>query len=118
VPSGWKLDIQARSTTLADIEAAHVKYDVDVQTYEGLRDPSAPCPRILVLLVLPRDEGAWLAQTEAELTLRHCAYWYSVRGREPTRRRETVRLSIPRANVFSVAALREIMSRLKQGAVP
>jgi hypothetical protein len=118
VPSGWKLDLQAKSTTLADVDKANVKYDLEVQAYEDLRDPDAPCPRILVVLVLPEDEAAWLVQTEAELLLRRCAYWYSLRGRERTTRRKRVRLFIPRANVFSVEALREIMARLKQGIAP
>jgi Domain of unknown function (DUF4365) len=118
VPSGWKLDVQAKSTTQAAVEAAIVKYDLDVQAYEDLRDPEAPCPRVLIVLVLPEDEAEWLAQTEGELILRRCAYWYSLRGRGQTTRRRKVRLSIPRANLFSVEALRGMMSRLKQGIVP
>jgi hypothetical protein len=118
VPSGWKLDVQAKSTTLAAVAGANVKYDLGVRAYDDLRDPEAPCPRILVVLVLPEDESAWLAQSEAELILRRCAYWYALRGRGRTTRRRTVRLSIPRANVFSVEALRGIMGRLKQGILP
>jgi len=118
VPSGWKLDVQAKCTTLADIHGAFVKYDLEVRAYEDLRDIEAPCHRILVVLVLPEDDSEWLAQTEEELLLRRCAYWYSLRGREHTKRRRTVRLSIPRANVFSPEALRGIMDRVKKGGVP
>jgi hypothetical protein len=118
VPSGWKLDLQAKSTTLADIRGSHVKYDLEVRAYEVLRAPEARCPRILVVLVLPEDEDEWLAQTEGELILRRCAYWYSLRGRKRATRGKTVRLSVPRANVFSPVALREIMARLKEGGAP
>jgi hypothetical protein len=118
VPSGWKLDIQAKATTLASVDEARVRYDLEVRAYNDLRDPDAPCPRILVVLVLPEDEATWLTQTEGELILRRCAYWCSLRGWERTTRRKKVRLVIPRANLFSVAGLREIMGRIKQGIAP
>ena len=53
------------------------------------------------LLVLPKEENDWLGQSEEELLVRHCAYWVSLRGLEPTTAKKTVRISIPRSNVFS-----------------
>lgn len=112
--SGYKLDVQAKSTTLASVEERHIRYDMEVKAYEDLRQPVVGCPRILVLLVLPEQEARWLTQTEEELIFRHCAYWLSLKGREPTTNRKSVRILIPRANVFSVGALRVIMDRVKR----
>jgi hypothetical protein len=116
--SGYKLDIQAKSTTLASVQETHIRYDLDVNNYDDLRLSTGGCPRILVVLLLPKDESHWFTQTEDELVLRHCSYWVSLRGQEPSRNRKTVRIQVPRVNVFSADALRGIMNRLKEGGVP
>src|SRR5437868_5079101 len=86
-----------------------------VEYYDNLRHPRPGCPRILIVLLLPADERQWSTQTEDELVLRHCAYWISLKGRAATDIRRLVRVQIPRANVFSIAALQEMMKRIKQG---
>jgi hypothetical protein len=57
--SGFNLDIQAKSTTTRSLTNADVVHDLDVKTYDDLRDVQVGCPRILVLLVLPEDENQW-----------------------------------------------------------
>jgi len=113
--SGHKLDIQAKSTTLAGTHGPFIRYDLEVKNYNDLQLVTKGTPRILVVLVLPSAEADWISQTEKELVLQHCAYWFSLKGREPTSNRRTVRLQIPRANMFSVEALRVIMDRIRRG---
>lgn len=113
--SGYKLDVQAKSATRAGWTATHLRYDIDVRSYETLRDPTPGTSRILVVLALPEDESLWSAQTEDELIVRHCAYWLSLRGEGPTSNRRSLRLLIPRGNRFSVEALRGMMERVKAG---
>jgi hypothetical protein len=116
--SGFKLDVQAKSTTLALAEKATIRYDLEVRNYESLRFRTAGSPRILVVLVLPEEENDWLVQMENELILCRCAYWMSLRGFRARRNRRKVRLAIPRSQVFSVAALRSILERMKAGGKP
>jgi hypothetical protein len=118
VESGCKLDIQAECTTRAGLQRNHVRHDLEVSSYNALRLVTAGCPRILVVLVLPAKEADWFSQTEEELVVRHCAYWLSLRGRRPTTNRKSVRVLLPRANVFSVSALKGIMGRVKGGDEP
>ncbi len=115
VESGCKLDVQAKCTTRASVQRDHVRHDLEVASYNALSLVTAGCPRILVVLVLPAKEADWCSQTEQELVVRHCAYWLSLRGREPTTNRKSVRVLLPRSNVFSIKALKGIMERLKQG---
>ncbi len=116
--TGPRLDLQVKSTTQDEIRADSVVYDLEVRAYNILRESSWPRPRILVLLVLPQDEDAWLAQSADELVLRRCAYWMSLQGAEPTTARTTIRVTIPSNNRFSVAAIRAIMERLEKGEMP
>ena len=115
--TGAQIDVQLKSTTRAKFRATEVIHDLEVRAYNILRQPDVNRPRILVLLVLPEDEGKWLAQTEEALILRHCAYWLSLRGAEPTISRTTVRIAIPRGNLFTIEALQEMMDRVKEGSL-
>jgi hypothetical protein len=118
VESGVRLDIQAKSTTTASIGTKFVHYDLEVKSYEDLRDLDTRCPRILVLLVLPDDDAEWLAITEEHLLLRRCAYWLNLQGHPQTTNKDTVRVQIPRSHVFSAAALAGILERAQRGEQP
>jgi hypothetical protein len=118
IETGFNLDIQAKSTFRATVMADEVLYDLEVKSYDDLRAIDVGTPRILVLLVQPENELEWTEMDEEALRLRRCAYWISLKGREPTSNTETVRVSIPRANRFSVEALQGIMERLRTGEEP
>jgi hypothetical protein len=112
-----QLDLQLRSTTRANVTDTHVGYDLDVQTYEFLRELSQiRC--LLVVLLLPEDEALWVSQSLEELVVRHCACWHSLRGAGPTTATSSIRVAISRSQVFSAQALRGIMNRLSQGGEP
>jgi hypothetical protein len=115
VESGMPLDIQVKSTTTAIIEEDEVKYDIDINTYDDLRDMNVSTPRILVLHFQPKEQGQLLRQTEDTLALLGCCYWLSLKGREAVTNTCTVRICIPRKNIFTVDQLQQIMNRIKEG---
>jgi hypothetical protein len=80
-----------------------------------LRDPAVQEARALVVLVMPNNEAQWLNQSAEELVIRPCAYWLSLKGAPATASVSTVRVFIPLANVFSVAAGQGILQRLREG---
>lgn len=116
--SGPQIDVQLKSTTRAEVRETVVAYDLEVRAYNILRQEDVNRPRILVVLVLPEDESEWVIQTEDALILRRCAYWTSLRGTQPTTAQTTVRILIPRANVFSVQSLQALMDRARGGEMP
>ena len=113
--TGIAFDVQARSTTIASVDGEFIRYDLDRHTFEMLRDPTVKNVRLLVLLVLPSHENEWLQVTEQELLLRHAAYWYIVKGEPATKNRRSVRLMIPRSQLFSPEALHQLATRIQQG---
>jgi hypothetical protein len=115
--AGVQLDLQLWATTRAVAFDSEVRYDLDVRTYEDLcRTP--PIPRILIPLVQPADEEAWLSQSLEALLLRRCAYWLLLRGEAGTTASSSVRVAIPRSQVFSVEAAQTLLSRLAGGELP
>lgn len=117
VESGFRLDVQAKSTTVASLTKSSITYDLSAKNYEDLRDPEVGCPRILVLLILPEEEDDWLEQTEDHLLIRRAAYWLSLRGLGPSDNERSVRLSIPRTNLFSAASLMTLVNRIHAGEI-
>jgi hypothetical protein len=117
VDAGSVLDVQIKSTARAVFDETSLAYDLETKTYDDLRATDARRIRILVLVVLPDDEAEWLSQTEEELTIRGQAYWLSLRGAPARAAKKTVRIRIPRSNVFSVPAVRELLDRLDRGEV-
>jgi Domain of unknown function (DUF4365) len=113
--AGEVIDVQLRSTTRAIVGDNSIDFDLDVRTYDYLRRSSLNRPRLLVLLVLPEAEVEWIAQDERELRLRRCAYWLSLRGLPPSEATSSVRVSIPRSDVFDATGLTRLLDRRYRG---
>jgi len=107
---GAQVEVQLKSTTRAAMQETSLVYDLEVRAYDLLRQVRVGRPRILVLVVLPEEESQWLTQSEDDLILRRCAYWMSFRGAATTASHTTVRIAVPRANVFSVESLQRMMA--------
>jgi len=50
--------------------------------------------------------------------MRHCGWWLSLRGLAKSDNVATVRVKVPRSQMFDVAGLKAIMNRLGQGGFP
>ena len=111
--TGSRIDIQAKSCTAPLATDGPIVYDLEVRSYDILRESPATSPRILVLLILPGNEEDWTTQDEDGLTLRKCAYWTSLRGMPETLNVNSIRLRIPRTNVFSAPSLRELIIKVR-----
>jgi hypothetical protein len=114
VEAGFSLDIQAKTSTAAVVTPTQVLYDMEVKAYDNLRAIDVGCPRIVVLLVMPKEELAWTEQNEDHLLLRKCAYWMSLKGKPATTNTTTIRVAIPRTNLFSVDALTQLMDKVRK----
>jgi hypothetical protein len=116
--AGHQLDIQLRSTATVSIGATDVRYDLEVRAaYNVLRDAQVRNPRVLVLYVFPEEEGEWLTCSEEQTVLRRSANWLSVVGKPSVQNRRTIRVAIPRTNLFSVEGLQGLLKRLREGEV-
>jgi len=118
VESGFKLDIQAKSTVDFALEGDNIVYDLAAKNYRDLIDPEAGCPRILVLLCLPRNEAEWIEQSEESFICRRCAYWRNLHGEPCSDNDNSVRIRLPRANVFNSDSLNGIMARIRADGEP
>ena len=106
-----RVDFQLKATTQYEIRNDVVVYDLRVEDYNRLVIED-DVPRILILYVMPDDDSQWLVQSEEELCLRKCSYWMTLMGEARSRNSSTVRVSVPLANVFDQAGLRNMFRQL------
>lgn len=116
--AGVQVDLQLKSTTTSSIHEEVIRYDLDADAYRDLRDPVCPCPRILVVLILPEVESHWVEQSTSELILRHAAYWLSLRGAPERAATSSVRVAVPLANLFTPEAATELLRRVTEREHP
>ena len=80
-----RLEVQLKATfTVADTRqtANHFAFPLSRKNYDDLRIPSAELvvPRLLVVLLMPRDDADWIAHGDHFMTLQHGAYYRNLRG--------------------------------------
>jgi hypothetical protein len=112
-----RLELQLKATEHA-VTTDPFSYSLDVKNYDELRSEELQVPRILVVVVVPKDVSNWLSANEEELVLRHCGYWLSLRGSPASDNEATVTVKIPRSNCFHVAQLQALMGRIRDGGLP
>ena len=113
-----RLELQLKSTSTDVLDDTTIRYPLKLKNYNDLRFSNFAIPRILVLILLPNKLDDWMQQSEAELCIRYCGYWLSLRGMPETQNTTTVTVTIPRTNQFTVAALESIMQGIGQGLQP
>ncbi|MGO9465044.1 MAG: DUF4365 domain-containing protein [Isosphaeraceae bacterium] len=111
MPRPPRLEFQLKCTSGDAASGDHMVYPLKRKNYDDLRPIDLVVPRILIVLIVPRDELEWVEQSEADLRLRRCAYWASLRGMPDKDNKGSVTISLPRRNLFSVEGLRGLMKR-------
>jgi hypothetical protein len=112
--SGIAIEIQLKSTTAAVETRNAISFDLPVRSYDILRAETDQ-PRLLVVLELPAADSEWLRVTRTRLELRKCAYWVSLRGQSAVRNRSSIRVAIPKRQLFTPSAVNEIIERIRRG---
>lgn len=113
-----QLDMQLKCTARNIISDTTVDFPVPIKNYDDLRPEDFMVPRILVVVAVPDDVADWIHHSEEELRVRHCGYWFSLRGMPPTENTNTVTVNIPRTQLFDVAGVAGIMARVAAGGLP
>jgi hypothetical protein len=120
VDVGHRLHIQAKASHnfINSDDDNCILYDLKINTYNTLILEERGNPAILVLYCMPSDEDSWLSVYEKYTTLRHCGYWVSLRGLPASTNEETLRIKIPKEQMFTDLSLKSIMDRIEGGGLP
>lgn len=118
--TGHRLHIQAKASHNYKIsdDGDYILYDLKVDAYNNLILKDRGNPAILVLYCMPTDEDDWLSVSEECTTLTHCGYWISLRGMPASINKTTIRIQIPKEQMFTDKSLKDIMDCVKGGGYP
>lgn len=111
---GVSVDFQLKATSSFCDDETDIAYDLDVRTYDLLRDNVRSAPGYLAVVLIPIAERNWLQQSSKRLLLRHCGYWLDLTGSPSSPNRTKVRVHLPRKNTLSVPHLRGIMKSARR----
>lgn len=113
-----RVEAQLKCTAQDVLKETYLQYALSIKNYNDLRKELVMVPRILIVLCVPKAVDQWLGPTEFKTVLKHGGYWFSLRGFPETTNSETVTVHIPRANMFTVTALSQLMDRVARGENP
>lgn len=104
--------LKATAITLAEDDES-IAFDLKIKNYADLIRPTA-IPRVLIVFVMSEDPERWLSCSEDALVLRRAAYWAALRGLPASSNTSSVRVRVPRAQVFDVDNVRELLARISR----
>lgn len=112
-----KLDVQVKCTSrsdIIDINKKSILWDLPVNNYNQLIDQERWTPLILILVLVPEDINDWVIidQNKSETIVKKCAYWISLKGKNPTSNDKTIRVQIPFTNILTPDSLKLIMDKI------
>ncbi len=116
---GVVFDCQLKASVNWVLEDTTIAYDLEVDTYNKLiyRHQKSLTPCILVLLCLPKEQDNWLKVSEDELNIRKCCYYYYLKSGHFSQNKRTVRIRIPRNNIFTPTTVLQLMDKVRLGEI-
>ena len=113
-----QIDFQAKATSQDFLRGENIHFPLKKKNYEDLRDDDIMIPRILIVVLMPREPEWRLTQTPDELCLRHCGYWISLEGWPAKQNKAEITVHIPTSNIFDRSHLRDLMTKAGNGSRP
>ena len=110
-----RIEFQAKATSRDVLKGENVHFRLPMKNYDDLRADTL-APRILIVVLMPRETERWLTQTRDELCLRHCGYWLSLEGLPAVPNTTSVTVPVPTSNVFDSSQLRDLMTKADIGS--
>lgn len=103
-----KLDAQLKCVTELAGDAGVFRYPLKIKNYNELVGTHY-VPIVLIVVLVPPNVQDWLIQDEQTLIMRRCGYWVSLQNLPESANTSAVTVSLPRVQVFSVAAMRQLL---------
>jgi hypothetical protein len=108
-----RIEIQLKATSSLQLKADYLSFPLGLKNYQELRVTTL-IPRLLLVLVLPRNPAEWLEMSEECMISRRCAYWASLLGMSETTNTSKISVRLPRSQQFDVGQLQGLMQRVSR----
>ncbi|MFD9773756.1 DUF4365 domain-containing protein [[Kitasatospora] papulosa] len=105
---GVMVDLQLKCTQKPRVVDGNYVYDLDVATYNKLRDPLRSAPGYLALMVVDPDLDKWLVHEPESLGVACHAYWAQLQDQPAPRGNSRTAIHLPRTQMLDKFALDEM----------
>lgn len=105
------IDIQLKATETLKQSGDNFTYEINIRTYDHLRDENVSFPQYLMVLHLPKNLSEWIDHNGDGITLKNKCYWVSLRGLAATKNTTSISIIIPKNQVVTVDVLRSFMDQ-------
>jgi len=116
---GSGIDVQLKSVMEKYIKRTntHIKYNLSVKNYNDMVRRmgrlNGAIPLILIVFIFPDNRDEWLDVDSEKLTLRKCAYWYTLnKNAKLTTNKNSVLIDIPHENRIELGFFPELFKNL------
>lgn len=100
------IDIQLKATESLRKVGDCFAYDINIRTYDHLRDKDVSYPQYLMVLHLPKNLSDWIDHNGDGITLKNKCYWVSLKGLPESANKTSVTVHIPENQIVTVDVLR------------
>ena len=111
---GLMVDVQLKCTQSPRIVRGGYSFDLDIETYDKLRDPDRSAPGHLALLVVPPDLGRWVTHHAESIVLACHGYWASLHGAGTARSKGTTAISLPEHQPLTAKSMGAMFETARQ----
>lgn len=109
-----RIDFQAKATSQQIKRGDNIHFALKIKNYDDLRSETRT-PRLLIVVLMPKEKSRWLTQTQEQLCLRYCGYWVSLEGHQEVSNTTSITVHIPLVNMFNVEQLDDLMTKAEKG---
>ncbi|MET9221313.1 DUF4365 domain-containing protein [Streptomyces sp. NPDC003300] len=102
---GLMVDIQLKCTQNPRTVRGGYSFDLDIETYDKLRDPERSAPGHLALLIVPPDIGRWVTHQSESIVLSCHGYWASLQDLGTARGTVSTVVRLPDFQQLTVKAM-------------
>ena len=115
---GRMFDVQLKCTQEPRKLSEAYSYDLDVETYDKLRDPDRSAPGYLFVMIVPKDISEWIhLHPEDYMLLRCTAYYARIQNRPAVDTKATTAIHLPFTNRVTGEAIDHIFEHAKMHAL-
>jgi len=113
-----RLEVQMKATAVSmPQDCAFVSSSISRDRHNYFCSENPTVPKIVVIMVMPKNPANWLDATSEALLLRNCAYWVNLEGNSEVATNK-VTIKAPTSQPFTDVALCGIMDRIGKGDKP
>lgn len=109
-----QVDLQLKCTQNLRPSGDGYAFDLDVATYDKLRDMDRSAPGYLVVVVVPAELEQWLCHNEEDLLLRCRGFYACIQDRPESTNAATVAIHLPATHRFDTAALDAMLDHARR----